>query len=401
MALPPIVAVEMGTSTIRVLVGEAPEAGHLMITGVGQQPSRGVRKGEIVHFDNALTCVRSALDEAERQSRVSIQEVNVILSGGDIQSRVNRGSAPVMGPDKEIGEEDVDRALETAKALNLPSEREVLHTIHQHFLVDDQTGIVEPMGMEGAMLGVDMLIVHGVRSRLRNTVRIVKSAHVEVHSVAFGGLCSALAVLTPEQKENGVLVIDLGGGTTDYFVYADKAMAAAGSLSVGGDHITNDLALGLRIPMLQAERLKRQQGRAMVDLSLRRQKVSLPAEGGFAGRDVRLVDVHTIIEARMTELLDMVRAQLGGLDFSHQLSAGVVLTGGGARLGGIKDLVTKRFELPCDIGKPRSVSGLSVVTEGSEFAASVGMLRFGLRTQGQRASASLSIGSVLKGLFGK
>ncbi|MEM7394669.1 MAG: cell division FtsA domain-containing protein, partial [Verrucomicrobiota bacterium] len=209
-----------------------------------------------------------------------------------------------------------------------------------------------------------------------------------------------IAVLTPEQKESGVILIDLGGGTTDYFVYANQKVALAGAVAIGGDHITNDLALGLRIPTGQAERLKLQFGSAMVDLSQREQSVTIPPEGGFTGGQVKVVDIQTVINARMDEVLNMIRDKLAGEDVLHNVGAGIVLTGGGARLKRMNDLTAKVFGVPCNLGKPRNVSGLAVVTEGCEYAAPIGMLRFAEKS-GRRPSAADGLFTWMKGLIRK
>ncbi|MBU0679059.1 MAG: cell division protein FtsA [Verrucomicrobia bacterium] len=400
MPLPPLVALEIGTSKVRALVGEAREDGHLMITGIGETPSRGVRKSEIIHYDFALSCVRSALEEAEEQSRVQIAEVHLLVSGGHIQPLINRGSVPVMDESGEITPEDIDHVMETARAVNLPPDRVSLHTITQHYYVDDQEGVLDPAGMEGSKLAVDMLILHGVRTRMRNGVRVVASAHCEVSDVAFGGLCSALAVLTPEQKENGVLVVDLGGGTTDFVAYADQAIATAGSLAVGGDHVTNDLALGLRVPTTQAEKLKIEHASAIMRMDTSRQGISLPPEGGFSGKTVKRHDVDLITSARVEEILHLVKAHVDQTGITRQLGAGIVLTGGGAKLMGIQDLSRRIFDLPCDIGRPKNVSGVAVATEGPEYAAPVGLMRYGFMTS-RRDTSRLSIAEVIKSIFWK
>jgi cell division protein FtsA len=299
MNLPPMVALEVGTTKVRAVIGESREDGHLMITGLGECPSRGVRKGEIVDFDNALACVREALQSAEENGRVIINQVHVAVSGGHIMSLVNRGSVPIMNARKEITESDIDRVMATARAVSLSPDRQVLHTICQCFHVDEQEGVIDPEGMEGSKLSADMLIIHGVLMRLRNVVKVVRTVRVDVEDVVFGGLCAALAVLMAEDKESGSVVIDLGGGTTDYVVYARNSIAAAGSFGVGGDHVTNDIARGLRIPIADAERLKEETGSAMVDIAARSRKVALPVELGLPDRAGKLSDPHTIIHVRM------------------------------------------------------------------------------------------------------
>jgi len=400
MSVPPIVALEIGTSKVIALVGEMREGGHIMITGMGRHPSSGVRKGEIIDLENAVVCVRSVLEAAEESGKVAIRQVHLAVSGGHIQSLVNRGTVPVLDRDGEITQEDIDQVMEVARAINLPPDRDILHTICQHFCIDDQERVLRPEGMEGAKLSMDMLVLHGVRNRLRNTVKVVRSVPMDVQDVAFSGLCSALAVLTPEQKTSGVVVIDMGGGTTDYLAYAGNVVAAAGVLGMGGDHVTNDIALSFNIPLSQAERLKQESGCAVMEAASASQWVALPPEVGFPGRSVSVRSLNTVINTRTDEILGMIRNCLEKENILHQLGAGVVLTGGGSHQKGIARLAEKIFGLPCSIGKPRNVSGLATATEGPEYATCVGMVQYGFRTLlGQRRVSGL--GSWLKGLFGR
>ena len=399
MTLPPIAALEIGTTKVRVLIGESREDSQIMITGLGEVPSRGIRKAEVVDFDVALSCVRSAIKMAEANGQVSIHQVHLVVSGGHLQTMVNRGSVPVLDP-TEIVRDDMEHAMDTARAVSLPQERVPLHTICQRFYIDDQYGVVSPEGMEGSKLSVDMLILHGVRGRLRNTVKVVRSTPMDVQDVAFGGLCSALAVLNPQQKERGAIVIDLGGGTTDFLVYAKNAIAFAGSLSVGGDHITNDIATGLRMDSTaQAEQLKEQFGNAMVDLSVRGKKVAVPVDAGSSERFVAVSDLHTIVHVRMEEALTMIRDLLDREGLLHLIGAGAILCGGGSYLANVDKLAAKIFRLPCEIGRPRNVSGLATVTEGPEFSATVGMVRYGFSTM-QRGTSPTSIRSIFRSIFG-
>lgn len=401
MNLPPIVALEVGTSKVRALVGEARDDGHLMITGLGECPSRGVRKGEIVDFDNALACVRSAIQLAEENGRVTIQEVHLVITGGHIRSLVNKGSVPILDPAHEITAGDVDHVMDTARAVNLPQDRQILHTVSQHFHVDDQPGVIDPVGMEGSKLSLDMLIIHGVLNRLRNVVRVVRSAQLEVADVAFSGLCAGLAVLTPEEKEAGVAVIDLGGGTTDYVVYARSAIAAAGCFGVGGDHVTNDIWQGLRISPQDAEHLKETSGSATVDLATRSQKLPLAADSAGRERWVRMSDLHTIMHLRMEEILGLVRAEIISKNLLHALGQGIVLTGGCAHMKNVAKLAEKVFDLPCRIGRPKGIAGLATVSEGPEYAAPVGLVRLGFKSAIQRPGLVERLKKSWKGFFGR
>jgi len=400
MTVDPIVALEIGTSKVIALVGEIREDGHVMVTGMGEHPSTGVRKGEIIDLENAVVCVRSVLEMAEESGKVAIRQVHLAVSGGHIQNLVNRGTVPVLDKDGEITEEDVEQVMDVARAVNLSPDREILHTICQHFRIDDQERVIRPEGMEGAKLSLDMLVLHGVRSRLRNTVRVARSVPIDVQDVAFSGLCSALSVLTPEQKKSGLVVIDLGGGTTDYLAYAGDVVASAGALGVGGDHITNDIALSFNIPTFQAERLKRESGCAVVDASSVSQKVALPAEVGFPGCTVSLKALHTVINARVDEIFGMIKKRLEKDAILHHVGAGTVLTGGGAHLKRVSQLAEEMFDLPCSVGRPRNVSGLATASEGPEYAACSGLVQYGFKTQvGQRQASPLR--NLLKGLFGR
>jgi cell division protein FtsA len=380
MNIPPIAALEVGTSKVRVVVGEAREDGQIMITGFGEAPSRGIRKSDVIDFDNALSCVRRALQLADQNGPVKIHEVHLVLSGSGISCEKNRGTVPVEDDAGEIGNDDMDRCMETARAVNLGHDRQVVHTICQRFYIDEHHVVTNPMGMEGSRLSADTLVVHGMRAQLRNTVKVVRSVPMVVEDVAFGGLCAALAVLTPEEKEKGVLLIDLGGGTTDCVVYAHHAIAWAGSLAVGGDHVTNDVARGLQVTIQEAEQLKETNGQAMVDFSLRSKKVPVPSNVRTTDHIVPLIDLHTIIHLRMEETLQLVKESLLERELGYQLGAGVVLVGGGAKLKDICGLASKVFNAPCRIGKPSNVSGLVAQTESPEFAATLGMVRYGFST---------------------
>ena len=397
----PVVALEIGTARVRALVGEEREDGYLMITGVAECPARGVRKGEITDFDNALACVEQVLKTVEEQSNVRIQDVNVALTGSHIQAVISRGTTPIIPHDTEITPTDIETVMESARAVSLPPERMVLHSIHQQFFVDDQEGVINPEGMVGARLAVSMLILHGVRNRVMNVLRVATSAKVQVGSNAFGGLCAALAVLTPEQKESGCVVIDLGAGTTDYVVYANRCIALAGSLAVGGDHVTNDLAMVLSIPTAAAEKVKVDCGVTPPGESVPDQPFLIQPTAGFAGRTVRLHDINAIIHARLEETLQLIEAELVKHKLQHLMGAGVILTGGGAHLKNIESFTSAILHMPCCIGRPRNVSGIATTTEGPEYAVTVGMLRYGLRQMGQRDTRSDGWRGLLNKVFGK
>jgi cell division protein FtsA len=400
MAIPPVVALEIGTTKVLAFVGEIREDGHVMITGMGEHPSAGVRKGEVIDLENAVTCVRSVLAAAEETGKVSIRQVHLALSGGHIQTLVSRGMVPVRSKTGEITESDIEQVREVAKAVNLPADREIVHSIGQHYRIDDQEGVVRPDGMEGAKLSLDMLVLHGIRGRMHNVAKVVKNVPVEVQDVGFSGLCSALSVLTPEQKKSGVIVIDIGGGTTDYVVYADDVVAAAGALGIGGDHITNDIALAFNIPTSQTESLKREHGSAVVEPGAGSHKVDVPADVGFPGRSVSVKSLNTVINARVDEVLGTVKRRIEKDNLLRYVGAGVVLTGGVANMKGMTQLAEKVFRLPCSIGRPRNISGLALAASGPEYATCSGLVQLGFKQMAEKQQTQ-SFGDWLMGILGR
>ncbi len=383
MAVEPLVSLEIGTHTVRVLVGEFRQDGHLLITGIGEVPSRGVRKGEIVNFDAAASCLKDALDSAEEQSRTAIRSVYLAVGGPHIRSQVNRGQIPVIPAGSEISREHVHDALESARAVSIPEDRVIVHTIRQRFVVDEHSEVLDPTGMSGSRLDAYVLAIHGLKNRISDLAHVVAALDVDVADAAFSGLCAALAVMSPEQKENGSLLLDLGGGTTDYLVYADRAIVAAGSLGIGGDHVSNDIAVGLgSIALSTAEEVKVRYGRALVSAGFE-ETVPLGTRPGQETPAYRR-DLEVIINARLSELFEIVREILAEQGLLPRLGAGVILTGGGARMDGIVDLCRQVIGLPCTVGLPRDVSGLAVAGEAPEYATAVGLLKYAYRARGER-----------------
>jgi cell division protein FtsA len=395
-----IVGLEIGTSKVCAVVGEFNAEGALNIVGLGQSPSRGVRKGEIRDTPEAEEAVRAAIVEAEQMADVEIRSVYLGVTGGHIRGFNNRGVHPVVSADREISEDDVQDVIKNAKAINLPNENSVLHAIRQHFLVDGQDSVTNPVGMLGARLEVDMHVVHGNHNRLQNAIRLVKGMQLEVDDVVFNGLASSLALLTNEQKEMGALVIDLGGGTTDYAVYADGVIKHTGVLAVGGDHIAHDLSVGLKVPMSRAEQLKLEHGAAFVDDAPKGQTITTTNELGFPGKVINLEHLRRIMHLRLEETLDLVAQDVDKAGLLHYLRAGVFLCGGGARVRDLSRLAEDIFELPVMIGKTNSISGLKSALDQPEFAAAIGLVKFGSFKSRKRESRP-SLGQNLKSVFAR
>ena len=340
-----IVGLEIGTSKVCAVVGELSPAGALNIIGVGQAKSRGVRKGEVTDPESAAEDVRNAIVEAEQMADVEIRSVYLGVTGAHVRGFTNRGVHPIVSSDREITREDVEDVIKNAKAINLPAEHYVLHAIRQHFLVDGQDGIVDPAGMFGSRLEVDMHVIRGHFNRLQNPIRIVKGLQLEVDAIVFNGLASALALLTSEQKELGTLVIDLGAGTTEYIVYAGGIIKHAGVLAVGGDHISNDLAWGIKVPLGRAESLKVDHGSACLEESAKGRTVTPENEHGLPGKSVNLEHLQRIMALRVEEILELIAQELGDAGQLNCLRSGVVICGGGAGIPGLRKVAEEMFQV--------------------------------------------------------
>lgn len=393
-----IVGLEVGTSKVCAVVGECAPEGSLNIIGLGQSRSRGVRKGEIVDPPVAEEDIRQAIVEAEQMADVEIRSVFLGVTGGHVRGFNNRGVHPVVSADREITEEDVQDVIKNAKTINLPAQNHVIHAIRQHFLVNDQDGITNPVGMLAARVEVDVHVIHGNLNRLQNAIRTVKGLQIEVDDIVFTGLASSLAVLTTSEKELGALVIDIGGGTTEYVVYADGIIKHTGVLAVGGDHVSNDLAYGLKVPLRRAESLKVEHGAALVDDAVKGQTVSLGSEVGMTPKLVNLEHLHRIMSLRLEEIFQLIAQDLDQAGVLDYLRGGVFLCGGGARIPGIDKLAAQMLPKPVTLGKTNSISGLKSALDQPEFATAIGLVKFG-SFQNRKKAVKQSLTQGLKSTF--
>src|ERR1700733_2275363 len=372
-----IVGLEIGTSKICVVVGEQGADGALNIVGLGQSRSRGVRKGEIINPEQVEEDLRAAMSEAEQMADVEIRSVYLGVSGGHIRGFNNRGVHTVVSADREITDDDVQDVIKNAKAINLPAENTVIHAVRQHFFVDGQDGVTNPAGMLGARLEVDVHVVHGITNRLQNAVRLVKGLQLEVDEIVFNGLASSLALLTSEQKELGALVIDIGGGTTDYVVYSDGVIKHTGVLAVGGDHVSNDLGHGLKVPLSRAEKLKLEHGSALVDEAMKGRTLTITNELGLPLKTINVEHLQRIMSLRLEEIFQIVAQDLEQAGLTEYLRAGVFLCGGCARVPQIVKLAEPILQMPVSLGQTNSVSGLKSALDQPEFVTAIGLEKFG------------------------
>jgi cell division protein FtsA len=397
-----IVGLEVGTSKVCAVVGDLSPDGALNIVGLGQARSRGVRKGELVDAPMAEDDVRQAIVEAEQMADVEIRSVFLGVTGSHVRGFNNRGVHPVVSADREISEADVQDVIKNAKTINLPAQNHVIHAIRQHFLVDGQDGITNPVGMLGSRVEVDVHVVHGNLNRLQNAIRAVKGLQLDVDDIVFNGLASSLALLTNEQKELGSLVIDIGGGTTEYVVYSNGIIKHTGVLAVGGDHVSNDLAYGLKVPLSRAEQLKIEHGSALLDDAAKGQTITISNELGMPLKVINLEHLRRIMSLRVEEIFQLIAQDLEQADALDYLRSGVFLCGGVSRMPQIAKVAEQVFEMPVCLGKTNSISGLKSALDQPEFATGIGLVKFGSFQQRKRTSkTSLTEGlkSTLGNLF--
>lgn len=398
-----VVGLDIGTSKVCAAVGEVNEAGTLNVIGLGQAKSRGVRKGEIVDANLAGEDIRNAIVEAEQMADVEIRSVFLGVTGAHIRGFNNRGFHPVASHDREIMEDDVQDAIKNAKAINLPAENHVVHVIRQHFLVDGQDGIINPVGMFGSRVEVDVHVIHGNFNRLQNPIRAVKSLNLEVEGIVFSGLASSLTLLNAQEKELGALVLDLGSGTTEYVVYADGIIKHTGVLAVGGDHVSNDLAYGLKVPLGRAEQLKIEHGSAFVTRADKGQTIQVANDLGLPEKPINLEHLRRIMSLRLEEIFELIAHELEVAGLIDYIRAGVFICGGGAHIPDVQKLAERILGLPAHIGKSSAVSGLKSALDEPEFAAAIGLAKFGSFEYKKRSGEQRPIGwgfrSTLSQLF--
>ncbi len=371
-----LVGLEIGTSKVCAVVAETRPDGSLRILGVGESKSVGIRKGEIVDFNNAIQCVRDAIADAEEKADAEIESVWVSVTGAHIQSFNNRGVTPIPEDRGEIDAEDIRDVEASAKEVNIPDQNWFVHTITQHYYVDNQEGVVSPIGMVGHKLEADFHIVHGVKTRIQNTLRCVKEAGVAVEEIVINSVASSQVVLDQHQKDLGAIVLDIGGGTTDYLVYLDGAIQHSGVLAIGGDHITNDISIGLRIPIARAERLKTEEGSADPDEAQPGDTIILKNDSGFSGCEIERANLNRIIYARVRELFELVRKDVVAHCDLDMVRAGVMLTGGCCRLRGIQEVAAEIFDQPVHAVVAQEVAGPTSVFQNPQYATAIGVVKY-------------------------
>lgn len=368
-----IVGLDIGTTKICAVVGEVESDDLVEIKGIGLSESTGLRKGMVVNIEQTVNAIRAAIKEAELMAGCEINSVYVGIAGNHILSLNSHGVIAVKG--NEIDRQDIERAIDAAKAIAIPADREVLHILPQEYIVDNQGGIVDPLGMAGVRLEVSVHIVTGATTSAKNIYRSCDRSGLYVDGMSLECLASAKAVLSAEERELGVALVDLGGGTSDVAVFVNDAIKHTAVLPLGGQNVTNDIAFGLKTPIAAAEKIKMNYGCALVDLVRGDDLIEVPSVGNTMPRRLSRQILAEICEPRMEEILSMVDQLIYDSGFKDRLGAGVVLTGGSSLIEGCCELAEAIFHLPVRIGYPRNVGGLRDLVNNPKYATAVGLLR--------------------------
>jgi cell division protein FtsA len=374
-----VVGLDIGTTKICVIVGEVAEGG-IDIVGIGTHPSKGLRKGVVINIDSTVNSIQKAVEEAELMAGCEINRVFAGIAGGHIKGFNSHGVIAVK--EGEVSENDMRRVIDAAKAVAIPLDREVIHVIPQEFIVDDQDGILDPLGMSGVRLEAKVHIVTGAVTSAQNIIRSANRAGLDVVDVILQQLASSEATLSSDEKELGVALVDVGGGTTDIAVFHGGSLKHTAVLAVGGNHITSDIAVGLRTPMVEAEKIKRKYGCALTSRIQKEETIEVPSVGGRQPRVLSRQFLGEIIEPRVQEIFELVQHELLQAGYDTLIASGVVLTGGAVVMDGMPELAEQVFNLPVRRGTPRGIGGLVDVVNSPLYATGVGLVLYGSRQQG-------------------
>jgi cell division protein FtsA len=373
-----VVGIDVGTTKICTLVGEAHEDGQLRIIGVGVSPSRGLRKGVVVNVQEATEAIQASVQKAERLSGYEIARAYVSVGGGHV-SAINSRGVVAISRGRTISEYDIERALDAARAIAIPHNREIIHTIPRGYVVDGQEGVKDPIGMQGIRLEVEAHIVTGASTSVSNLVKCVRDAGVHIDDLILQPLASGEAVLTSSEREMGVILADIGGGTTDVGIFIEGSIWHTIVLGTGGEHLTRDVAVGLRTPYATAEELKIQYGHVIPASLPADELIEVTSFGNGAREAVSRMRLAEVLEARAEEILTLILREVKRSGYDGLLAAGIVLCGGSAGLAGFKDLAVQVLDLPVRIGVPHDLQGLTDVLESPAYATAVGLLLWGAR----------------------
>ena len=391
-----IVGLDIGTSKIVAIVAEVMPDGRLEIIGMGSHPSRGLKKGVVVNIETTVNAIQRALEEAELMADCKIRDVITGIAGSHIKSFNSHGMVAIK--DREVTQFDVDRVVETARAVNIPMDQQILHILTQEFIIDGQEDVREPVGMSGVRLEIKVHIVTGAVSAAQNIMKCVRRCGLEPRDLVLQPLASAIAVLSPDEKDLGVCLVDIGGGTTDIAVFTGGAIRHTAVIPIAGDQITNDIAMALRTPTKDAEDIKMAHGCALRQIASVNDVIEVPGVGDRGPRQMSRQTLAEVIEPRVEELYSLIQRELRSSGFEELLSSGIVLTGGSAAMAGMVELGEEVFHMPVRLGVPSYSGGLAEVVRNPRYSTAVGLLLTGVE-QRQRDDYVRLHGSNFKSVF--
>ncbi|MEN8260550.1 MAG: cell division protein FtsA [Pseudomonadota bacterium] len=385
-----IVGLDIGTSKVACIVGEVTDEGEIEVIGIGTHPSRGLKKGVVVNLESTVLSIQRAVEEAELMAGGEIMSVYAGIAGSHINSLNSHGIVAIK--DKEVSQSDIHRVIDSARAVAIPADQKILHILPQEFVIDRQEGIKEPIGMSGIRLEAKVHMVTGAVSAAQNLIKCIRRCGLEVDDIVLEQLASCYSVLTEDEKELGVCLIDIGGGTTDLAVFTEGAIRHTAVIPIAGDQVTNDIAVALRTPTQHAEQIKIKHACALTQLANANDTIEVPSIGDRPPRTISKQNLAEIVEPRYEELLLLVQAELRRSGFEDLIAAGIVLSGGSARIAGVVELAEEIFHMPVRLGLPQFVTGLTDVVKNPAYSTGVGLLLFGQqnRAEGIKSEAALS-----------
>jgi cell division protein FtsA len=383
-----IVGLDIGTSKVAAIVGEQTREGVIEVIGIGSNPSRGLKKGVVVNLESTVHSIQRAVEEAELMAGCKIHSVYAGIAGSHIGSLNSHGIVAIK--DKEVTQSDVDRVIDSARAVAIPADQKILHILPQEFIIDRQEGIKEPVGMSGIRLEARVHMVTGAVSAAQNIIKCIRRCNLEVDDIVLEQLASCTAVLTDDEKELGVCLVDIGGGTTDIAVFTEGAIRHTAVIPIAGDQVTNDIAVALRTPTLHAEEIKINHACALTQLASLEDTIEVPSIGDRPARRISKQNLAEIVEPRYEELMILVQTELRRSGFEDMIAAGIVVTGGSSKMEGLIDLAEEVFHMPVRLGVPSDVGGLTDVVSNPIYATGVGLLMF--RRQNRASSQKMQYG---------
>jgi cell division protein FtsA len=379
-----LVGLDIGTSKVAAIVGEFNSSDEMEVIGIGVAPSKGLKKGVVVNLESTVNSIQRAVEEAELMAGCQIKKVFAGIAGSHIRSLNSHGIVAIK--DKEVMQTDIDRVIDSARAVAIPADQKILHILPQEFVIDQQEGIKEPVGMSGIRLEAKVHMVTGSVSAAQNIIKCIRRCGLEVEDIVLEQLASCTSVLSEDEKDLGVCLIDIGGGTTDIAVFSDGAIKHTAVIPIAGDQVTNDIAVALRTPTKNAEEIKIKHACALTQLADPQEMIDVPSIGDRDPRKISAQNLAEIIEPRYEELMLLVQAELRRSGYEDLIAAGLVLTGGSSKVKGLTELAEEIFHMPVRIGFPYQMSGLTDVVKNPVFSTGVGLLMYGREHQGKTES---------------